>query len=163
RAGGLGLLAALALHAPPFEIVQRIDLALFDLWSRIGPPTAPNDIVLVRADSVDDLGPLIDAATDANARLVVATLTQPPAALSGDFVLGPLDVPVGAALRRTDWQQGGHLSFEPGIDGRIRYDLPELRAESSTPSLGAFAAKQAAVAPTASAEVDAGDRRWLRF
>src|SRR5262249_46692064 len=153
----------LALHAPPFEIVQRLDLALFDLWSRVGSPAPPRDVVLVRVDSTDDLGPLIDIATDANARLVVATLTQPPAALSGDFVVGPVDVPVGAALRRTEWQQGGHLSFEPGIDGRVRYDLPELRAESNTPSLGAFAAERAAVVPAASADVRAGDRRWLRF
>ncbi|HET8697137.1 MAG TPA: hypothetical protein VFO94_06615, partial [Gammaproteobacteria bacterium] len=45
RAGGLGLLGALALHAPPFDIAQRLELALFDLWSRAGPP-APDELLL---------------------------------------------------------------------------------------------------------------------
>jgi serine/threonine-protein kinase len=164
RAGGLGLLAALALHAPPFDVVQRIDLALFDLWSRAGAAHPPDGIVLVRLDSPADLSSLIDVAAAGRPKLLITTLAQPPPVPAQDFVVGPLDVPVGATLRRTDWQLGGHLWFETGVDGRVRYDRPELRVEAATPSLGAYAAQRIAGAPAlASADVDAGDRRWLRF
>ncbi|HZF31866.1 MAG TPA: protein kinase [Gammaproteobacteria bacterium] len=150
------------MHAPPFELVQRIDLALFDLWSRAGSTPPPDRIALVRVDSTAELGSLIDLAAAARAKLLVATLAQPPPALAEELVVGPLDVPVGATLRRTNWQQGGHLSFETGIDGRVRYDRPELRAEATTPSLGAYAAQRAAD-NSALASADADERRWLRF
>ncbi|HET7133486.1 MAG TPA: hypothetical protein VFJ95_14635, partial [Gammaproteobacteria bacterium] len=161
RAGGLGLLGALALHAPPFDVARRLELALFDVWSRAGPP-APEQILLVRVDSPAELGSLAELAAAARAKLLVTTLAEPPPDAPANLI-GPLEVPVGAALRRTDWGQGGHLSFEPGIDGRIRYDRPQLRAEATTPSLGAYVAEHVAGTAAPAGDEPDGERRWLRF
>jgi serine/threonine-protein kinase len=161
RAGGLGLLGALALHAPPFDIAERLELALFDAWSRAGPPP-PAQILLVRVDSPAELGSLAQLAAAVGAELLVTTLAQPPPNPPANLI-GPLEVPVGAALRRTDWRRGGHLWFEPGIDGRIRYDRPELRAEATTPSLGAYVAEHVAGTAAAVGGDTEAERRWLRF
>ncbi len=144
EAGALALLVTLALYVPPVQLAQRVDLVLFDLWTRLGMATPPADIVLVEVNDTAALEAVALLARHAGARLVVTTLPQPPSAELDGFVVGPVDLPAGALhLRRTDWRHGGHLWFEIDLDDSVRRDQPLVEEGATTPSLAAYAARRA--------------------
>ena len=167
----IGLLATSALFLPPLELGTRANLYLYDLWSRLTGESAPADILLVRLDDPALLTPLAKAAHEQQAKLLITTLPEPPSPLAAAKTLGPVDLPVGATLlRRTDWPHGGHLLYEPDLDGVVRRERPLLDDSAATPSLALFAAKQVddVADSTSNAEwtADADDTvspRWIRF
>jgi Protein kinase domain/CHASE2 domain len=131
----LGICAAIATYVPPLSLGQRIDLAAYDLWQRLSAGAPDPDIVLVTIDDADSLATLAALAKDANARLVIATTPTPPSA-GGERMLGPTQVALGArVLRSTEWPRGGHLWFEPDLDGTVRMEHPVLEDLDPIPSL----------------------------
>ncbi|NIW25553.1 MAG: hypothetical protein GWN29_13850, partial [Gammaproteobacteria bacterium] len=70
----LGVLAIGALSLPPLELPQRLDRVFYDAWSRLAPPEAPNDIVLVELDKPVQQAGLIETARWQQARLMLTTL-----------------------------------------------------------------------------------------
>ncbi len=167
EAAVIGLLATATLYVAPLNVASRLDRWLFDVWSQIAPPVAPpQDILLVRLDDPTALDSFARVAREGRARLVVATQPQAPAAQDDDFLLGPTELSVGnTRLQRTSWRNGGHLSFEPDIDGVVRNDIPRVDDGNRTPSLALRAAEQLSDAPGNSRSAGTlGDReRWLRF
>ena len=167
----VGLLATSALFLPPLELAARANLGLYDLWSRLTPTSAPDGVLLVRLDDPDTLMPLVTAAHEQHAKLLVTTLPHPPSALVAAAALGPVDLPVGSTrLRRTEWPRGGHLLFEPDLDGVVRRDRALLDDSAVMPSLALYAAEQAADPPQASSwnaarggEPLEPSPRWIRF
>jgi serine/threonine-protein kinase len=169
EAAALGLLATATLYVAPLEIAKRLDRWLYDVWSQLAAPAAPADLLLVRIDDPASLDQIAELARDAHARLVVSTQSQPPAAQHDGFVLGPLEVQLGESrVLRTDWREGGHLVFEPDMDGVVRNDLPIVDSGRPIPSLAARAAERLGgrvAEPFDAAPPNAGGegRRWLRF
>lgn len=159
EAAGLGLLAVAVLYLPPASIASRLDAWLFDVWSGLSAPDPPADIVLAEADTRDQLGHLAALAEAGGARLVVATLPDPPAA-HGEALLGPVEVPVAGVLsRQTGWKRGGHLWFEPEHDGVVRRDAPLRVGRTDLPSLPLAAAHELGAADT---NAEAPLLRWPR-
>jgi hypothetical protein len=165
----VGLLATSVLFLPPLELGTRANLRLYDLWSRLGPVPEHNDVLLVRVDNPAALTSLAQAGRDHHAKLLVTTLAQPPSAIAAAKFLGPVDLPVGTArLRRTRWPHGGHLWFQPDIDGVVRRDQPLIDDAEPTPSLGFYAAERVAEPAPGAADDPSPARspdspRWLRF
>src|SRR6185312_15815283 len=123
EAAALGLLATATLYVAPFEIAKRLDSWLFDAWTQLAPPAAPADLLLVHLDYPSGLDQVVALAHAEHARLVVATQSLAPNAQDDAFVLGPTVLPRGESrLERTDWNDGGHLVFEPDLDGVVRTD-----------------------------------------
>ncbi|HUL82765.1 MAG TPA: protein kinase, partial [Gammaproteobacteria bacterium] len=169
EATALGLLATATLFVPPLQIANRLDRWLFDLWSQLAPPAAPSDIVLVHLDDPDGLNDVASLARAEHARLVVATQSRGPVVQDDTFVLGPIEVPRGeTSLRRTGWNEGGHLLFEADLDGVVRWDRSFVESGEQVPSLARRAASQVAHDspddfPAARAATEGYAPRWLRF
>ena len=169
EAAALGLLATATLFVSPLQIASRLDRWLFDLWSQLAPPTAPSSVVLVGLDDPDGLSEIASLARAAGARLVVTTQSHASAALNDPLVLGPVEVPRGEArLQKTDWHDGGHLLFEPDLDGVVRWDRSLEEDGVLVPSLAQRAARQIASDspdpfPAARAAAANYAPRWLRF
>jgi serine/threonine-protein kinase len=163
----LGLAAAAAAYLPPFHLASRLDGFVFDNWSRLDAPAAPADTVIVTLDDAAWFTTLADIAHREDARLLVATLPQPSSSSAADRALGPTELALNERLlRKTDWQRGGFLWFEPERDGVVREDVPFMN-DSETPSLALAAAraleKHAGDADAALASAPARPRGWLRF
>jgi hypothetical protein len=107
----VGLLAMGSLSLPPLALVQRADRMLYDLWSRVSPPRAPDEIVIVTLDESTSYQVLARIADEQNARLLISTLVHPPSEEVGRDTLGPTaTAPVGSPLlRETGWARGGYL------------------------------------------------------
>ena len=169
EAAALGLLATATLFVSPLQIAGRLDRGLFDLWSQLAPPAAPSSLVLVRLDDPDGLNEIASLARANGARLVVTTHSRAPAAQDDSFVLGPIEVARGGTrLQETGWHNGGHLLFEPDIDGVVRWDRSFDEDGANVPSLAQRAAREIASSspdalPAASAAAIRYAPRWLRF
>jgi serine/threonine-protein kinase len=155
---GVALLVVAATCAAPLQLPQRLDRLLFDAWTHLWERSPPSDMLVVKLSSAASFPDLLRIARAERARLVVAALADAPPA--GDsLAIGPTYVPLGSrSLRRTDWQSGGHLSFEPDIDGVVRADRRLLDDALGTESLASYAAHMVGDTPT----VGNGDP-WLRF
>jgi tRNA A-37 threonylcarbamoyl transferase component Bud32 len=159
RALFLGVCAALAAALPPLELTGRIDALLFDLWSKMAPMQAPEDLVIVSLQDAEWFSVLADIASRDQAKLLVTTLPLPPSTHANQFALGPTELSLGPQLiRRTDWLHGGHISFADGPDGLVRSLPPFLQENSSIPSLAVSAVQK--LMPTN--RIDA-DRTHIRF
>jgi hypothetical protein len=167
EAAALGLLATATLYLAPLRVAERLDRWLFDTWSVLTAPVAPDDLLLIRVDDPAALDSLADVARSAHAKLLVAAQTEPPATQRDSFCVGPLETSDGEALpRRTGWHDGGHLRFEPDMDGVVRHEQPVLADGAPLPSLALRAAQKLGLAGDWSAIADERDgdgRRWLRF
>jgi len=173
----LGLLATVALYLPPLEIATRVDRALYDTWSSIDLPNAPQNIVLVQLDDPSWLTTLAAIAGQDGAQLLIATIPQPPSELANRAALGPMELPLSSnLLRRTQWQSGGHLWFRPDLDGVVRHDWAVIEGGTPIQSLGLSAAlalidKHKQHDPAAPGitdiysryKLDRSGRSWLRF
>ncbi len=167
----VGLLVTSALFLPPLQLGTRANFALYDLWSRLDTKVPATDILLVRLDDPALLAPLADSAAAQHAKLLVTTLPDPPTPSAAARMLGPVDLPIGTTrLRRTDWPRGGHLLFEPDLDGVVRRDQPLIDDAVVTPSLALFAAKHADAASAESWDdhwapepFETNVSRWIRF
>src|SRR6476660_8416185 len=123
EAAALGLLATATLYVAPLQIANRLDGWLFDAWTQLAPPAAPADLLLVHLDDPSHLDRVVALARAEHAKLVVATQSPPADSQDGAFVLGPTELPRGESrLEPTDWNEGGHLLFQPDIDGVVRTD-----------------------------------------
>ena len=123
EAAALGLLATATLYVAPLQIANRLDGWLFDTWTQLAPPAAPADLLLVHLDDPSGLDRVVALARAEHAKVVVATQSLAPNAQDDAFVLGPTEVPRGESrLEHTDWSDGGHLLFQPDIDGVVRTD-----------------------------------------
>jgi serine/threonine-protein kinase len=164
----LGIAAAVAIHLPPFDLAAYLDGFIFDTWSKINPPEAPADTVLVTLDDPAWFTVLADIAHGENARLIVATLSQPPSPRAAELALGPTDLAVNEQLlRKTDWQRGGFLWFRAEPDGVVREDAP-LFGETEVVPLALAAARSldthpADSRPAARAGANGNPGGWLRF
>ena len=107
----VGLLAMGSLSLPSLAFVQRADRMLYDLWSRVSPPRAPDEIVIVTLDESASYQVLARIADEQNARLLISTLVHPPSEEVGRDTLGPTaTAPVGSPLLRETWLGSGRLS-----------------------------------------------------
>lgn len=123
EAAALGLLAATVLYLPPTSIAARLDAWLFDAWSRLAPPAPAAQLVVAEVNTPVELEALTARALTGGAELVVTTMRGAPA-VQHEQQLGPVEVPLGdRRAQRTDWARGGHLWFEPELDGVIRRDV----------------------------------------
>jgi eukaryotic-like serine/threonine-protein kinase len=155
----LGLAAAIAVCLPPFHLAARADGKIYDLWSRMLSVSAPADIVIVSLDDPEWLTTLAEIANRDSARLLVSTLPDPPSPFANDHVLGPTALAIdNRILTRTEWARGGHLWFDPQIDGVVRQDVAHLGSDAELPSL-AFAAASA----VRGSAPEPGGSRWPRF
>jgi len=175
----LGLLAIAALSLPPLELPQRLDRALYDLWTRLAPPPAPSNFLLVEIDGPGELEALTSLARREQAELLVTALEHSPAPHPDGQppLLGPIAIasPRMPILRATDWHDGGYLWPRLDLGGVIRFEHPTLADAAATPSLAYAAARRldfAAVAAGKRREAatlraappsDRYGRRWLRF
>jgi len=158
EAAGMGLLATAVLYLPPASIAARLDAWLFDVWSRLDPPSAPTEIVIAEADTPTARARVLELADAAGAKLIVGTLPSAPETPI-DRLVGPVEISDdGRRARSTDWPRGGHLSFQPEIDGVIRRDAPVRIQGAELPSLPLYAAR--AADPSI---VDTGESRLLRW
>ncbi len=149
----LGLAAAAAAYLPPFHAAAGADRALYDLWSRLSTPPAPDELVIVPLDDPAGLDAVARLARDAGATLVTTFPRPTPGAR--DAALGPVDLPIGGGvLRGTPWPRGGHLYFPADADGVVRSDKPLLEDDPPTPSLALATIEAAAPAGTAAAAAD---------
>lgn len=78
EAAALGLLATAVLYLPPPQVAARLDGWLFDLWSAMAPPAAPDDILVVHLPGPAALGQLIDAAERQSAFAMDDGMRQDP-------------------------------------------------------------------------------------
>ena len=167
EAAALGLLATATLYVAPLQIAGRLDCWLFDVWTKLAPPAAPADLLLVRLDVPSGLDPIVALARAEGARIVVATQSRAPAAQDDAFVLGPTELPHGDShLEPTEWRTGGHLLFKPDIDGVVRTDRAIDKDGVVVESLAQRAAREllheaAADRPAARGLDDSP--HWLRF
>jgi len=173
----VGLLTMGSLSLPPLALVQRADRMVYDLWSRMAPPRAPDEIVIVTLDESTRYQTLARIADEQNARLLVSTLVQPPSDKVGSGSLGPTAIaPVGSRLlRETGWARGGYLWLEPDFDGVIRNERPLISDRAPVPSLALASsiALQGSAQPqmpgheviayTKPFAVDDDGRRWIRY
>jgi serine/threonine-protein kinase len=158
----LGLAAAAALSAPPLSPASRLDWAAFDALSRLTAPAAPQDIAVLEFDDPAWLGTLTSIAESDGARLLVTTHAQPPSPRPNEIVLGPTELPLGdRLLRRTQWQQGGHLWFRNEIDGLVRRDWTEIDDQMPIKSLTQAAAER--LGKEAPGATDRAGRHWPIF
>ena len=164
EAAALGLLATATLYVAPFEIAKRLDSWLFDAWTQLAPPAAPADLLLVHLDYPSGLDQVVALARAEHAKLVVATQSLAPNAQDDAFVLGPTVLPRGESrLEPTDWNDGGHLLFEPDIDGVVRTDRAIVDDGVVVQSLAQRAANALLQsAPTTWRATDDAPH-WLRF
>ncbi len=165
EAAALSLLATALLYLPPAQIAPRLDGWLFDTWSKLEPPPAPTDIVLVDVRTPDSLTTLAKLAKRHSARLLITTESRRPATRPAtDLWIGPTEVALGAARSRpTQWPRGGHLWFPPDVDGVIRADQELIGDRGPIPSLPLYAARVlAADDPTATLTEPSPNQR-LRF
>lgn len=172
-----GVLSVGALSLPPLQVVQRIDRALFDLWSRLAPPPADTDILVIEIPDAAGQAALIETARWQGARLLITTLDEAPVAHADDPpMLGPVALASARMpiLRETGWTDGGYLWPRVDFDGVVRFERPVLGDVAETASLALAAARrlaapddddlkgeQSEAAP--SLQSDRGGRRWLRF
>ncbi|HEX7237688.1 MAG TPA: CHASE2 domain-containing protein, partial [Gammaproteobacteria bacterium] len=140
EAAGLGLLATAVLYLPPASIAARLDGWLFDAWSRLDPPAPAAEIVIAEADTPAALAHIARLADNAGAKLIVATLADAPAA-QNERLIGPVELSVDGQRARTAWNRGGHLAFQPDLDGVIRRDAPVRVRSADLPSLPLYAAR----------------------
>jgi serine/threonine-protein kinase len=141
EAAGLGLLATAVLYLPPASIAARLDAWLFDVWSRLDPPSVPTEIVIAEADTTTALAGVVELADGAGAKLIVSTLPDAPA-VQLDRLVGPIEISDdGARPRRSDWSRGRHIWFQPDLDGVIRRDAPVRIQGIELPSLPLHAAR----------------------
>src|SRR6185436_2828652 len=90
------------------------------------------------------------------------TLADAPLTQS-ERLIGPVELSVdGERARSTAWARGGHLAFQPDLDGVIRRDAPVRVRSAEVPSLPLYAARV-----VEANELDADDRssrliRWPR-
>ena len=167
EAAALGLLATATLYVAPLQIAKRLDGWLFDAWTHLAPPAAPADLLLVHLDDPTGLDRVVALAREERAKLVVATQSLAPASQEDAFVLGPTELPRGESrLEPTDWNEGGHLLFQPDIDGVVRTDRAIVEDGIVAKSLAQRAAsallQNAPVRPTAARATDDAPH-WLRF
>jgi serine/threonine-protein kinase len=156
EAAALGLLATALLYLPPSRVAPRLDAWLFDGWSQIDPPSPHAQVLLVETETAADLERIRSLAAVGGAKLLISTLPEPPAE-QYEWTVGPLEVAVdGVRSRSTDWARGGHLWFQPDLDGVVRRDL-SLHA-GDLPSLALHAARLIATAENGAGLVDAGSR-----
>jgi serine/threonine-protein kinase len=173
EAVAFGLLVTGVCYIPPLELAPRVERWLYDVWTRLGASDAPSDILLVRLEDPVWFETLAELARQQGAKALISTLPHPPSPAAATHAAGPVEVPVGGTrLRRTDWTHGGHLWFEPDLDGVIRHERPSIDDGQLTPSLASYAAGRLAKTPgsaegTILSEADRGadgaGRRWLRF
>jgi eukaryotic-like serine/threonine-protein kinase len=162
-AAALGLLAAALLYLPPAHLASHIDGWLFDSWSRLGPMAAPADMLLVDAPTPATLTPLAVLAETRGARLLISTLSDPPA-VSTYVAIGPTEVPFGGSRSRpTKWLRGGHLWFTPDLDGVIRGDQTLPGIDAPVPSLPLYAARLLAADVHGTAPAAPTPNERLRF
>jgi eukaryotic-like serine/threonine-protein kinase len=166
EAAALGLLATALLYVAPLQIAKRLDGLLFDAWTNLAPPSASENLLLVHLESPSALDGIVALARAHGAKLVVATQSRAPSEQNDAFLLGPTALPHGESrLEPTAWRQGGHLKFEPDIDGVVRADRAIVEDGAVLPSLAQRAAgevlRDEPVPPAARAFDDAP--HWLRF
>src|SRR6185503_14693640 len=126
--------------------------------SRLDPPSAPTEIVIAEADTPTARARVLEIADAAGAKLIVGTLPSAPETPI-DRLVGPVEISDdGRRARSIDWPRGGHLSFQPEIDGVIRRDAPVRIQGAELPSLPLYAAR--AADPSI---VDTGESRLLRW
>ncbi|HWN39187.1 MAG TPA: CHASE2 domain-containing protein, partial [Gammaproteobacteria bacterium] len=162
EAAGLGLLATAVLYLPPASIAARLDAWLFDVWSQLDPPLPAAELVIAEADTPTALANVVDLANAGGAKLAIGTLADAPATQS-ERAIGPLEVSVdGLRVRTMKWSRGGHLSFQPDLDGVIRRDTTLRSRGAELPSLPLYAAR--IVDPSTLGASDASTRllRWPR-
>lgn len=161
EAAALGLLATATLYVAPLQIANRLDGWLFDAWTQLAAPTAPADLLLVHLDDPSGLDRVVALARAEHAKLVVATQSLATNARDVGFVLGPTEVPRGEShLEPTGWNAGGHLLFQPDMDGVVRTDRAIVQEGVVVQSL----AQRAASALLHSAPRTTDDApHWLRF
>jgi len=141
EAAGLGLLATAVLYLPPASIAARLDAWLFDVWSQVDPPLPAAEVVIAEADTSSALSHVVELANAGGAKLVIGTLADAPAAQS-ERAIGPVEVSVdGLRVRTMKWSRGGHLSFQPDLDGVIRRDTTLRSRGAELPSLPLYAAR----------------------
>jgi serine/threonine-protein kinase len=163
----LGIAAAVAIHLPPFDLASYLDGFVFDTWSQLRPPAASADTVVVTLDDPAWFTALAEMAHDENAKVLIATLPQPPSPRAAELALGPTELALDErVLRKTDWQRGGFLWFGPERDGVVREDAPFM-GDTEVPSLAWAAARSLAprdddLRPAISHGADASGA-WLRF
>src|SRR5688572_16469306 len=160
EATGLGLLATAVLFLPPASIAARLDAWLFDVWSQLDPPPPAAELVIAEADTPTALAHVVELAT--GARLVIGTLADAPAT-QRERAIGPVEVSVeGLRVRTMKWSRGGHLSFQPDLDGVIRRDTTLRSRGAELPSLPLYAAR--VVDPRTGTASDTSTRllRWPR-
>jgi serine/threonine-protein kinase len=167
EAAALGLLATATLYVAPLQIATRLDGWLFDAWTHLAPPTAPAELLLVRLDSPAGLDRIVALARQEHAQLVVATQSRPPTEQDDAFVLGPTVLPRGESrIEPTEWRDGGHLMFQPDIDGVVRTDRAIVEDGVVVQSLAQRAARELLRdSPRQSSVPRANDDapRWLRL
>jgi serine/threonine-protein kinase len=167
EAAALGLLATATLYVAPLQIAARLDGRLFDTWTKLAPPPAPANLLLVHLDVPSGIDRIVALARAEGAKVVVATQSRTPAAQDDAFVLGPTALPRGdSSLEPTAWRAGGHLLFKPDIDGVVRADraidnegvVVQSLAQRAASGLLRDASEEASAARTLD---DAP--HWLRF
>jgi hypothetical protein len=166
EAAALGLLATATLYVAPLQIASRLDGWLFDVWTHLAPPPASPQLLLVHLDDPSGLDGIVALARAEGAKLVVATQSLPPSEQDDAFVLGPTRMPHGeAGLEPTSWREGGHLKFDPDIDGVVRTDRAIVEDGVAVPSLAQRAASELLRDSPAPAPSRAADDtpHWLRF
>ncbi|HUO67559.1 MAG TPA: protein kinase, partial [Gammaproteobacteria bacterium] len=166
EAAALGLLATATLYVAPLQIASRLDDWLFDIWTKLAPPAASAQLLLVHSDDPSGLDAIVAFARANGAKLVVATQSLAPAQQNDAFVLGPTQLPHGGSrLESTAWREGGHLTFQPDIDGVVRTDRAIVEDGVVVQSLAQRAARELLRDSSAQAPARAGDDtpHWLRF
>ena len=163
EAAALGLLATATLYVAPLQIANRLDGWLFDAWTQLAAPAAPEDLLLVHLDDPSGLDRVIALARAEHAKLVVATQSLAPASQYDAFVLGPTQTPRGESrLEQTHWGNGGHLLFQPDMDGVVRTDRAIVQEGVVVQSLAQRAASALLQSPTSPRATDDAPQ-WLRF
>jgi serine/threonine-protein kinase len=166
EAAALGLLATATLYVAPLQIASRLDGWLFDVWTNLAPPSASAKLLLVHLDDPSRLDGIVALARAERAKLVVATQSLAPSEQDDAFVLGPTQLPHGdSRLEPTAWREGGHLKFQPDIDGVVRTDRAIVEDGVVVQSLAQRAASELLHDSPAQPPVRAVDDapHWLRF
>ena len=172
EAAALGLLATRHVYLAPLHVGESPrSLAVRRLVAAYPPTIAPrDDILVVRLDDPAS----IDTIAAARPRR-----TSPPPDFDPIPALRPLRTTASCSVRsrhrsverrpdRTTWRDGGHLRFEPDMDGVVRNDLPLVRRRQSE-RLRSHCAPPSSIegvprSRAAALERSGPDgRRWLRF
>ena len=158
---GLGLLATAVLYLSPASIADRLDAWLFDTWSQLDPPPPAAELVIAEAETPAALAHIAELANDGGAKLLIGTLADAPATQS-ERTIGPVEVSIGGLRVRTmKWSRGGHISYQPELDGVIRRDTTLRSRGAQLPSLPLYAAR--VVDPSAHGTSDTTQLlRWPR-